>query len=67
MSPRHMTQVFQMRHFADVPELNGPALPHRPPAYLADPEVQDTITVPVCLTDRPEPRPRHRPCSSRLP
>jgi hypothetical protein len=43
-----MQQVFQMRHFADVPVLNGPALPHRPPAYLADPEIQDTITVITC-------------------
>ena len=38
-------QVFRTRHFPDVPALHGPALPFRPASYLADPEVQDSITV----------------------
>ena len=42
---RTSPQVFQTRHFADVPALHGPALPFRPASYLADPETQDSITV----------------------
>ena len=54
--------MFQTRHFADVPALHGPALPFRPAAYLADPEVQDSITVrsdllPLCSLE-PPPCPR---------
>ena len=30
-----LDQVFRVQHFSDVPALHGPALPHRPPAYLA--------------------------------
>jgi len=46
-------QVFRTRHFADVPALHGPALPFWLAAYLADPEVQDSITVRLLLLPVP--------------